>query len=295
MGVINFTPNSFSDSSGALMGPIVLKERLDQFSKLGVRSIDIGAESTAPTSGPISADDEIKRLEFFLNSVTKEDLNFPFISLDTYKYEVAAWFFRRLEKFGLSADSFIWNDVSGKLDSDVELFFKEFPRSRYILCHNMAPSRQLASMHMDYADNKKDIFSEVLNFFKSSQSHPDSERIILDPCFGFSKSFEQNLQLIARFSELAAHFPHSSWVYGVSKKSFLRKIWQQEVSLNQACSREELLQKSEFIHHELLGRVMQSFSGKKLFFRVHDPLVYRSALILNRDKSLGPFLQGCCD
>jgi dihydropteroate synthase len=284
MGVINFTPNSFSDGN-KLLNPSALNDQLKFFKDNQVTVLDVGAESSAPSNSAISFDLEKQRLSSFLKMAQLKPEDFPTISLDSYKSEVALWFFKELSNIGFKSSQFIWNDISGVLDQSVLTFFDLFEQGRYVLCHNKAQNRELSTEHMNFVDENRPIFDEVRGFFEERPkgfSSKQSGAIILDPCFGFSKSFEQNLVLIDRFGELASLFPEQSWVFGVSKKSFLRKLWQGHVE--NILDKDSLLLKSEFIHQEILRRVMLECHQRSILFRVHDPLIYKSSLFLTSHK-----------
>jgi dihydropteroate synthase len=283
MGVLNVTPNSFSDG-GLFLDPIALQKQISLFSDLNVDIIDIGAESTAPFNTSIDEGLEKERLKPVLEVLNKQILSLQSISLDSYRPETAHWFFRELKANGYDESRFIWNDISGQLDETVKDFLAFFKRSKYVLCHNKAPTRQVCSAHMDYVEANSDIFEEVSEFFQAASKSEFHKQLIFDPCFGFSKNYEQNIVLIDRFDELVRSLSHSSWVFGISKKSFLRKLWQDRIEPNQELSKDYLLRRSELLHQDILSRVMKKCSGEKISFRVHDPLLYKSSLFLTAEK-----------
>ncbi len=267
MGVINITPNSFSD--GNLYNSFdLLRKKLQNFPKSIIW--DVGAESTAPFNDPIGIEEERKRLELSFDLL--DEFRPQKISLDTYRGECAFWYFKELRRLGFKDDQFIWNDVSGQWDESVLDFLDLFSDSTYIYSHNLAPMRSLTSNHMDYV-REEDIISGLKKFF--SKNKLDPKNIWLDPCFGFSKSFEQNCQLLHNFSEVFDHFSDFTWVIGISKKSFLRRFLE-EIS---PCDldKEEKLNKSEWLHLLFVRKFIEdwrlSANAKPLVFRVHDPLL----------------------
>lgn len=269
MGVINLTPDSFSDGGGLESDDRII-ERFNNFIKQNVSIFDIGAESTAPFNNAVSYEQEKNRLMPALNYLKTLNKDSIIISLDTYKPEVALWFFTHLDW-----DYGIWNDVSGSLDSDVSLFLEKFPNHDYIFCHNNTPSRSETSHHMDYISDIC-IQRQINSSLELLKKHPFKERIVFDPCFGFSKSYEQNWDLIENWNELFCKDNKLRVVFGVSKKSFMRKRAKLNlggVSLSSA----DLLNYSEFLHFDLIKRLMSS-SFNETWIRAHDPILVSLAL-----------------
>ncbi len=283
MGVMNVTPDSFSDGGSHLNTQNILIS-LRQFLEQGVTILDIGAESTAPMNSAISMEDEWSRLCLILKAL--KECPWPHtISLDSYKPSLVLRFFNALRDLGYSEDQFIWNDVSGVWDESVESFLTNFPQGRYVYCHNEAPERELAGSHMDYSvDSSLNITDHLVTYFSRAPLGEYQDRIILDPCFGFSKTYEQNLQLIENYAELVGKFQGHQWVFGISKKSFLRRWWQDSIGKNthetKEISKEKLLIKSEFLHLLAIKKVFSSSkltSSKGVIFRVHDPEIVQLA------------------
>lgn len=278
MGVMNITPNSFSDG-GRHLSPTQMKNTLERFSALGVHYLDVGAESTAPMNDAISFQEEWLRLQTFLE-VLKERPWKGAVSLDSYRPKTAFAFFKELKRQGYSGEQMLWNDISGQFDEEVETFLTDFEGARYVFCHNLAPDRDEASRHMDYVvedQSSNDFQKNLVTYFKGAleKMGPFKDRVIFDPCFGFSKTYEQNMDLLEKFPDLVANFKEQSWVYGISKKSFLRRWWSEHIEDG---SRGFLLEKSEFLHLQWLGRVVRDLELKReneasheVIFRVHEP------------------------
>lgn len=278
MGVMNITPNSFSDG-GRHLSPTQMKNTLERFSALGVHYLDVGAESTAPMNDAVSFQEEWLRLQTFLE-VLKERPWKGVVSLDSYRPKTAFAFFKELKRQGYSGEQMLWNDISGQFDEEVESFLCDFEGARYVFCHNLAPDRDMASRHMDYVkevQSTEDFLRELFSFFHKGMEVIGQlrERVILDPCFGFSKTYEQNMALLEKFPALVADFKEQSWVFGISKKSFLRRWWSEHVEDG---SRGFLIEKSEFLHLEWLGRVVRDLelqseneASHEVIFRVHEP------------------------
>lgn len=277
MGVMNITPNSFSDGGIFLSEESILRG-LHQLSQ-SCDILDIGAESTAPMNVAIGAEEERVRLENFLGYFSIFLKNYSFkraISLDSFRPENVFWFFEELKKLGLSETSFYWNDVSGQWDDKVEKFLKDYNYSSYIYCHNLAPTRELCGRHMDYVLEGANVGESLVSFFSTKFPSNTSieERVFFDPCFGFSKTAEQNLWLLENWEYLFEKLPYRNWVIGISKKSFLRSWWKTNMPDSDHLTREGLLEKSEFLHLSFLESFLQKAKThlvKGTLSRVHNP------------------------
>ncbi len=278
MGVVNATPNSFSDAS-KFSSSSYFQNFLDSLyshhKSRELSCLDIGAESSAPFNDPISDEEEIDRLRTFLDDNFESLKEVDCISIDTYKVETMSYFLTHYSsKFRAKI---IWNDISGDYKTALNLLI-QYKNLDYVVSHNLAPKRELSSDHMNYLCtdinlNVCEFFNLALTFFK--RNGVDPKRIILDPTFGFSKTKEQNFELITElcFTD-TYHRIHDRWLFGLSKKSFLQ-------SLSPSKSRENKLITSEFSHSALISHLMRSFSGHEVFFRVHDPLVFWNILELD--------------
>jgi dihydropteroate synthase len=251
MGVMNFTPNSFSDG-GELSIPVKVEERLTQFGPID--ALDIGAESTAPMNAPISSSKEWDRLKLALPILKHLSCA---LSVDTYHPDTISrfaeiWLQEKI-KYPL-----IWNDVSGKFDHSVRDFLSQSSNFHYVLCHNLAPVRELTSFHMDYVKDihKEKLIDELSDFF-SPHIHP---QVIFDPCLGFSKSYEQNWFILDNLHELMNAVPHKNWLIGFSRKSFLKKKY--EVQDRSTLDR---------LHIEEIMRLSSRWQGREIWIRTHRP------------------------
>jgi dihydropteroate synthase len=182
MGILNITPDSFSDG-GQFLDPEVAIAHARRMAAEGADILDIGAESTRPYVGavPTTLEDEFKRLEPVLPAVAA--LGVP-LSIDTMKAKVAAW--------ALNAGAAIVNDVWGlQRDSDMAAVVAEH-RVPVIVMHNRHA-----------ADPAIDIVADVIAFFARSleiaaKAGIANENIVLDPGVGFGKTMEQSITVIAR-------------------------------------------------------------------------------------------------
>ncbi len=263
MGVINLTPNSFSDGDLNITLP-TLQSKIQQFGP--IECIDIGAESTAPNSLPIDAQTEWERIQEFGLDLIEKIPPQTIISLDTYHPETIY----RLNHV-LKDRPLIWNDISGKLDDQVMTFLLGRPNVYYVLSHNLAPTREQSSEHMNFLSTTDldGFFWDMVSFFsealKNLKNKHLSDRVIFDPCFGFSKTAEQNLYLMKNLSLLAREVNHPSWLVGISRKSFLRKRHDIEVMTPE--SREYMDQK----HEDDLREILADFPFPFVWVRTHRP------------------------
>lgn len=257
MGVINITPNSFSDGKKNFSPESILKNCIDM-SRRGLHCFDFGAESTAPFNEKIDAEQELARFKENLYPVLKEVLGLKkTISIDTYKPEV----FREVAREVYSIDSntdLIWNDVSGTVDTDTKDVLKAFPKLKYVLSHNEAPTKAETSDHMKFQKEELDLES----FFNEGLAELSFHKtILLDPCFGFSKSLDQNWELILGLPKLCSKFKND-WVLGLSKKSFLKKICAKSGDYDSL--------DLEILHLGILLNWQEKIDLNPYYLRVHD-------------------------
>jgi dihydropteroate synthase len=212
MGVLNVTPDSFSDGGQFLQAPAAI-EQAHRLATAGADIIDIGAESTRPYGGmtPISVEEERARLEPILPAVAGIGVA---VSIDTMKAKIAAW--------ALEAGAAIVNDVWG-LQRD--------PDMARVVAERGAP---VVIMHnRDRADPSIDIIADVTEFFSRSleiawAANISHDRIVLDPGIGFGKTAEQSLVCIARLHEWRGF--DLPLLVGASRKRFINTIVPSEPS-----------------------------------------------------------------
>jgi dihydropteroate synthase len=209
MGILNVTPDSFSDG-GQFIAPERALAQARRMVAEGADIIDIGAESTRPYgSQPVSAEEELKRLQPILAGVVA--LGVP-VSIDSMKSAVVAW--------ALDTGAAIANDVWG-LQRDREMAGLLAARqSPVIIMHNR-----------DSADGSLDIMKEVAAFFERSldiaaKAGIASGDIMLDPGIGFGKTHEQSMIVLARLDELRAF--GLPLLVGASRKRFIDQIMPSE-------------------------------------------------------------------
>jgi dihydropteroate synthase len=206
MGILNVTPDSFSDG-GRFLDPTRAVDHAREMKAGGADILDIGAESTRPYGGaqPVGAIDELARLAPVLPEVAKLDVP---VSIDTIKANVAAW--------ALDQGAAIVNDVWG-LQRDTEMApLVARRRVPVIVMHNR-----------DQADPRVDIVADVVAFFTRSleiaaQAGIPREKIVLDPGIGFGKTPEQSVICLARLPEFKRF--GLPLLIGASRKRFINSI-----------------------------------------------------------------------
>jgi dihydropteroate synthase len=205
MGVLNVTPDSFSDG-GQFVAPDRALAQARRMIADGADMIDIGAESTRPYGAqPVSADEELKRLQPILTDVAS--LGVP-VSIDSMKSAVVAW--------ALDAGAKIANDVWG-LQRD--------PDMARLLAGRGCP---LVIMHnRDHAEDGIDIMRDISEFFARSleiaaKAGIARENIVLDPGIGFGKTPGQSMTAIARLDQLRTF--GLPLLVGASRKRFISSV-----------------------------------------------------------------------
>lgn len=211
MGILNVTPDSFSDGGEWNTTEKALAHARAMIDD-GADIIDVGAESSRLGFVPMSAEDEIKRLRPFMEAL-KGKIDVP-ISIDTFKAETA--------EFAASMGADIVNDIWGLQYAADESYEMAHVAAR----HGMA----VVVMHnQNGTEYDGDIIDEMKRFFARSidiarYAGIDEDKIIIDPGIGFGKTVEQNLEVLKRLDELSdiegACYP---LLLGTSRKSFIGK------------------------------------------------------------------------
>ncbi len=213
MGILNVTPDSFSDG-GQYQSIDEIVKRAHKMVEQGADIIDIGGESTRPGSSVVSMEDELSRVIPVIERLSKE-LDVP-ISIDTYKAEVA----RR----AVLAGAKIINDIGGgKFDPDMPKVMAD-SGAYVILMHNRMPDLDKTNCITAITGeltNYSDIVEEVISELKECvdlvrAAGVDGDKIILDPGIGFAKTVDGNIELMRRIGEL--HELGYPLLLGVSKK-----------------------------------------------------------------------------
>jgi dihydropteroate synthase len=249
MGILNITPDSFSDGGQYLTLDEALK-RAHQMIEEGVDIIDIGGESTRPGSEPVSVDEELKRIMPIIEALKKKsDIA---ISVDTYKPQVM--------KAVIDLDVAMINDVyalsqPGAIDT--------IKHSNVGIClMHMQGTPKTMQVNPHYTN----VVSEVKLFLDARVKHLISEgidksRMILDPGFGFGKTFEHNIVLLQNLESFESiELP---LLVGLSRKSFIRKILNDDYD--------------DHLSGSISAAIFSVIKGAKIL-RVHDVKETKSAL-----------------
>lgn len=241
MGILNLTPDSFSDG-GQFNDEKSALLQAEKMIKEGADFIDIGAQSTRPNAEFLSAEEEIRRIGNVISLIKKE---FPetFISLDT--------FYAKVVKFGFNEGIDLVNDISGG-DFDKNLL-KTVAETKlpYVLMHSNS-SYQNMHEKIQYEDvivSLNYYFSEKINELHKLGIND----VILDPGFGFGKTIEDQYKMIDEIEHIG--FDRFPLLIGISRKSFIYK------PLNKTPL--EIGEETQNLHRKILEK------GARIL-RVHD-------------------------
>ncbi|MBM3241539.1 dihydropteroate synthase [Candidatus Poribacteria bacterium] len=211
MGVLNVTPDSFSDGGLYADADIAVK-RAQEMVAQGADIIDVGGESSRPGSDPVSIDEELQRVLPVIKRIAQElDV---LISIDTYKSTVAA--------HALKAGAHIVNDISGlNFDPNMAKLAAD-TGAPVVLMHIQGTPK-----NMQIAPQYRELISEIILYLRNSIEHAETagvspEKIIIDPGIGFGKTMEHNLEIIRRLKEFRCL--GKPILIGTSRKSFIGKI-----------------------------------------------------------------------
>jgi dihydropteroate synthase len=211
MGVLNVTPDSFSDGGKFFAVEKAVEHGLTMAGE-GAQIIDVGGESTRPGAEPVAIEEELRRVVPVIKKLrAKIDI---VISIDTSKAQVA--------RAAIRAGALIVNDVTGgRGDREMMPFVAEI-KAAFIIMHMQGDPRTMQS-----DPRYVDVVSEVADFFRQQYAGAlecgiDPMAIAFDPGIGFGKTLEHNLDLLAQLEKIRVH--KRPLVVGVSRKSFLAKL-----------------------------------------------------------------------
>jgi dihydropteroate synthase len=211
MGIVNVTPDSFSDG-GKFLDPAAAIEHGLKLTAEGADILDIGGESTRPNATPVSVEEEMRRVAPVVKELAAH-ANVP-ISIDTYKPGVA--------RAALELGATIINDVAGNR-TDIEMWsIAARSGAAYVLMHMRGtPQTMLSEAKYD------NVIIEVNAFFEARLAALETaglrrEQIILDPGIGFAKTAEHNLELLAHLNRFTIH--QRPLLIGASRKSFIGNV-----------------------------------------------------------------------
>lgn len=210
MGVLNVTPDSFSDG-GKFYEPEVAINHGEEMAKQGADIIDIGGESTRPYSDPVSPEEELKRVKPVVEELLQR-IDVP-ISIDTRRPSVAR------EVVGMGAQ--MVNDVSGLRNQEMVSTVSDL-NVPVVIMHMLGTPKT-----MQEKPEYEDVMGEICGYLRGQVENAVKggvrrENIIVDPGIGFGKTVEHNLEIIRRMRELRSlGLPI---LIGTSRKSFIGKI-----------------------------------------------------------------------
>jgi len=211
MGVLNVTPDSFSDG-GKFFELEKATEHGVKMAAEGADVIDVGGESTRPDAEPVAAGEELRRAIPVIERL-RAKIDVP-ISIDTSKAEVA--------RAAIHAGASIVNDITGGRGDQGMLPLIAETKSAFIIMHMQGTPRTM-QIQPRYAD----VVSEIADFFRQQYARAiecgvDPMAIAFDPGIGFGKTLDHNLELLAQLERLRGD--DRPLVVGVSRKSFLAKL-----------------------------------------------------------------------
>ena len=211
MGILNVTPDSFSDGGRYLEPDAAIRRALEMVAQ-GADLIDIGGESTRPGSDPVPADEEWRRIRPVFEGLARTT-GVP-LSVDTRKPEVAAQ--------ALEAGASIVNDVSGLRDPEMVRGIAG-AHAGAVVVHMLGEPKT-----MQVAPSYGDVVAEVRGFLAARietavLAGVPREALAVDPGIGFGKALDHNLELLAHIGDLTAL--GRPVVIGVSRKSFLGALF----------------------------------------------------------------------
>ena len=201
MGILNVTPDSFSDGGKYHQVDAALK-RAEQMQREGAAILDIGGESTRPGFTPVSEEEEMERILPVIEAI-KDNIDIP-VSVDTYKSAVA--------ESAILAGADLINDIWG-LKADARM-------AEIIAKHNVACCLMHNRTNTEYGNFGEDVLFDLKESLAlAEKAGIAKEQIILDPGVGFAKSYEQNLEVIRNLKQITTFgFPV---LLGTSRKSVI--------------------------------------------------------------------------
>jgi dihydropteroate synthase len=211
MGVLNVTPDSFSDGGKFFAMDAAVQRGLEMV-KEGADIIDVGGESSRPGADPVSLGEEQQRVLPVIKKLREQ--SDVFISIDTCRAETA--------RAALEAGADLVNDITGGRGDSEMLPLIARRKAAVIIMHMQGTPKT-----MQVAPNYSDVVGEVGNFFRQQYSCVlecgiDPMAVAFDPGIGFGKTLEHNLELLRDLNGLRVE--NRPLVIGVSRKAFLRKL-----------------------------------------------------------------------
>ncbi len=211
MGIVNVTPDSFSDG-GAFLEPSAALDHALQLESEGAEIIDIGGESTRPNAVPVSEQEELRRVMPVLERLRGQVKGL--VSIDTYKPRVA--------REAIAAGAGMINDIGANRDDTAMWELAAESKAAYVAMHmqGIPQTMQLEPSYSDLCGEIRSFFADRLK--RLGQAGVSSEQIVLDVGIGFGKRREHNLELLAELGTFGKF--ERPLLIGVSRKSFLGPV-----------------------------------------------------------------------
>jgi dihydropteroate synthase len=264
MGVLNVTPDSFSDG-GSFLDAEAAVARARELVAEGADILDVGGESTRPGAEPVSAEEELRRVLPALEGIAAEDLDAE-VSIDTSKASVA--------RAAIAAGATMVNDVSALRADPAMVEVVVDGGVDCCLMHMLGEPRTMqrpggagGPRYGDVVDDVKAFLAERLDF--AVRAGVREERVLLDPGIGFGKTVAHNLELLDRLGELTAL--GRPLLVGTSRKSFIGRI------VADAAGESEPAPVARRLPGTIATNVLALERGASVF-RVHDVAAVRAAL-----------------
>jgi len=263
MGIVNVTPDSFSDGGRFLRADAAVAHALALAGE-GADIVDVGGESTRPGAEPVTVEEELRRVLPVIEGIAEASASLPTrpqISIDTSKAQVAA--------AALAAGASLVNDVSAfRADPEMAAVVAG-AEADCCLMHMLGEPRTMQDdpRYGDVVNEVREFLQERLAF--ALDAGVQRERIMLDPGIGFGKSERHNLELLRRLDELVAL--GRPVVIGTSRKGFLGRIVDREAP------RAEPAAPAERLAGTIATNVLALERGARVF-RVHEVAPLREAL-----------------
>ena len=240
IGIVNVTPDSFSDG-GVHFDRMTAAESALRMEQDGAAMVDVGGESTRPGSEAVSVDEELNRVIPVIEEIRKRS-SVP-ISIDTRKAAVA--------KAALDAGANVINDVSA-LRHDPEMRVLAAARNVPVILMHMRGEPRTMQQNPQYDEVVSDVARELTEWRDAAKA-AGVQQILVDPGIGFGKTFDHNLELLARTNELVMIAPV---VIGASRKAFIGHLTGREAGPQRAAGS--------------LAAVAAAHRGGAVMVRVHD-------------------------
>jgi len=211
MGIVNVTPDSFSDGGRYFDSVAAVQHGLELVSE-GADIIDVGGESTRPNAKPVTEEEELRRVLPVIEQLARQ-VKVP-ISVDTQKPTVA--------RAALEAGASIVNDIAANRN-DTEMWqVVAQARAGYVAMHMQGrpETMQISPVYQDVVREVGEFFSDRLR--RLEQAGVRAEQVVLDVGFGFGKTLDHNLELLAALNRFTRF--ERPLLLGVSRKSFIGKL-----------------------------------------------------------------------